>query len=95
VKNGNLFLEREWCNRYVYTPVFYIEKAGKFCVTYPNDYSEDRVSLEVVKATDATYAGENDNAYLFGGQNNCCKPKVDCIDICEPGCYRIKLTVDG
>lgn len=95
IKSGKLHLKRDWCNRYVYSPIFYIPKAGKFCVNYPSGYSDDRVSIEVVDAKVATFGGENDNAYLFGGNSNCCKPKVDCVDICEPGCYRIKFTIDG
>ncbi|MEG1904884.1 MAG: hypothetical protein RR212_10840, partial [Bacteroidales bacterium] len=92
VENGELKIRQEKCSRIIATPVFYIEKAGRFCI----EGDVKNISIQVIPATAAVYFAEDDVMdYLYHGKPGCDKPKTECVEICEPGCYRIQMTIDG
>ncbi|MEG2180165.1 MAG: hypothetical protein RRZ66_06375, partial [Bacteroidales bacterium] len=92
VSHGELKIRQEKCSRTIATPVFYIAKAGKFCI----EGDVKNIAIELIPATQPVYFGEDDAAdYLFNNKPGCEKPKKECIEICEPGCYRIQMTIDG
>lgn len=93
IKNGDLEIKRERYDRYIYTPVFSIAQAAKFCITYGNNESGSNCYFSFEPATAGTYRGADDLLLLAPNRPDHNKP-TECEKWCEPGCLRVKITIE-